>query len=335
MSLHVIHDSGRITLRPGFRASSATGSFSAAVGYDSYQRPTTLTYPDGEVITTTYGSPGAPVGTSGSVHGALVDSVSMDEAGRMTAMRYPAGGNLWHTRSYYGWRVARDGGQLQSLKVGLSQGGGERFSRGYSYNGFGDIASLTEGATTRSFSYDGLGRLTNAYGRAYAYEASNRITSFAGQSYSYQDAGPYHGVDRIGGVDRYDYDANGGRVRKTSGITTTYSFFPHYEEEEVAGSATTAIRYYSFNGQRIAVKRGGTLSYLHRDHLSSSSLATAAPALSSVAAKCATMLMAACAAARWPTCTPTAPSAARRPTPAGCSSASSPHRNHQIIGIVR
>ncbi len=130
------------------------------------------------------------------------------------------------------------------------------------------------------------------------------------------DVEPYHGVDRIGGVDRYDYDANGnmtvrdkglssqqtlvwdaqnrlsevrdnngavlerygydadgGRVRKTSGITTTYSFFPHYEEE-VAGSATTAIRYYSFNGQRIAVKRGGTLSYLHGDHLTSSSLAT-------------------------------------------------------------
>ncbi len=45
--------------------------------YDDYHRPTAVTYPGGEVITTTYGSPGAAVGLSSSIHGALVDSITV------------------------------------------------------------------------------------------------------------------------------------------------------------------------------------------------------------------------------------------------------------------
>ena len=59
---------------------------------------------------------------------------------------------------------------IESLKVGLSEGGGERLSRGYAYNSFSDITALTEDTTSYSFAYDGLGRLTNAYGRSYSYD---------------------------------------------------------------------------------------------------------------------------------------------------------------------
>ena len=257
------------------------------------------------------------MGLTSSVHGELVDKVSFDEAGRMTALRLPAAGNLWRTQSYYPWTVKRNGGMLESLKVGLSAGGGERLSRGYAYNSFGDITALTEETTSYTFGYDGLGRLTGAYGRTYSYDAANRLTSFNGQVYNYYDSGPYHAVDRIGDFDRFDYDANGNmtkrnkglasqqtlvwdaenrlsqvqdnngdlveqywygvagaRVKKTSGTTTTYTFFGHYEEEVVDGT-TTAISYYSFSGLRIAVKRGNTLYHLHGDHLGSTSLTTA------------------------------------------------------------
>ena len=104
----------------------------------------------------------------------------------MTAMRFPAGGNLWRTQSYYPWTEEQNGGMLESVKVGLREGGEERLSRGYAYNGFGDIlarafanarqmrsqkpSALTEGTTSNSFSFDGLGRLTSAYGRSYSYE---------------------------------------------------------------------------------------------------------------------------------------------------------------------
>ena len=74
---------------------------SSAYSYDDFHRPTTVTYHGGEVVTTRYGSPGAAVGLRSSIHGDLVDKVSYDEAGRMTAMRLPAAGGLWRTQSYY------------------------------------------------------------------------------------------------------------------------------------------------------------------------------------------------------------------------------------------
>ena len=188
---------------------------SSSYSYDDYHRPTAVTYHGGEVVTTKYGSPGVAVGLRSSVHGDLVDKVSYDEAGRMTALRLPAAGNLWRTQSYYPWTVKRNGGMLESLKVGLSEGGGERLSRGYAYNSFGDITALTEDTTSYSFAYDGLGRLTSAYGRTYSYDGANRLTSFNGQTYNYYDAGPYHAVDRID-----DYDANGNMVKRNKGLTS-------------------------------------------------------------------------------------------------------------------
>ena len=74
--------------------------------------------------------------------------------------------------------------------------------------------------------------------------------------------------------EQYGYDAGGARVKKTSGATTTYTFFAHYEEE-VTNGVTTAISHYSFGGLRVAVKRGSTLYHLHGDHLGSTSLTTA------------------------------------------------------------
>ena len=159
-------------------------------------------------------------GLRSSIHGDLVDKVSFDEAGRMTALRLPAAGGLWRTQSYYPWTVKRNGGMLESLKVGLSEGGGERLSRGYAYNSFGDITALTEETTSNSFTYDGLGRLTSAYGRTYSYDAANRLTAFNGQTYNYYDSGPYHAVDRIGDFDRFDYDANGNMVARNKGLSS-------------------------------------------------------------------------------------------------------------------
>ena len=236
-------------------------------------------------------------------------------------MRFPAGGALWRTQSYYDWSVRRNGGMLQSLKVSLSEGGSERLNRSYAYNSFGDLSALTEDTTSYAFTHDGLGRLTAAYGRTYSYDGANRLTAFNGQQLGYSDVGPYHAVDRIGNADRFDYDANGNmtkrnkgltdqqtlvwnaenrlsevqdnngnliesywydiggsRVKKTSGNTTSYTFFGHYEEEVSSGS-TTAIHHYSFGSLRIAVKRGGTLYHLHGDHLGSTSLTTAGSAV--------------------------------------------------------
>ena len=75
-------------------------------------------------------------------------------------------------------------------------------------------------------------------------------------------------------LEQYWYDVDGGRVKKVSGNTTTYTFFGHYEEE-VTNGVTTAVSHYSFGGLRVAVKRGSTLYHVHGDHLGSTSMTTA------------------------------------------------------------
>jgi len=44
----------------------------------------------------------------------------------------------------------------------------------------------------------------------------------------------------------------------------------------VNATTTTITKYYFFNGQRVAMRQNGTLTYLHGDHLGSASLATTA-----------------------------------------------------------
>ena len=66
------------------------------------------------------------------------------QPGRMTALRLPAAGNLWRTQRYYPWTAKRNGGMLESLKVGLSEGAGEQLNRSYAYSYFDDITALTE-----------------------------------------------------------------------------------------------------------------------------------------------------------------------------------------------
>ncbi len=238
--------------------------------YDDHHRPVAVTYPAGEVITTTYGSPGAAVGLSSSIHGALVDRVNYDEAGRMTALRFPAGGNLWRTQSYYPWTAKRNGGMLESLKVGLSEGGGERLSRGYAYNSFGDITSLTEGTTSNEFTYDGLGRLTGAYGRTYAYDGASRLTSFNGQSYGYDDSGPFHAVDRIGGADRFDYDANGNMTVRNKGLagqqTLVWDAQNRLSQVQDNNGDLLEQYWYGVDGARVKKVSGTTTTYTFFAH---------------------------------------------------------------------
>ena len=159
---------------------------------------------------------------------------------------------------------------LESLKVGLSEGGGERLSRSYAYNQFGDITALTEGTTSYSFSYDGLGRLTNAYGRTYSYDAANRLTAFNGQAYSYYDAGPYHAVDRIDDFDRFDYDANGNMTKRNKGLSSQQTLVWNAENRlsEVRDSNGDMVEqyWYDVGGARVKKVSGRTTTYTFFAH---------------------------------------------------------------------
>ncbi len=188
----------------------------------------------------------------------------------MTALRLPAAGNLWRTQRYYPWTAKRNGGMLESLKVGLSEGAGERLNRSYAYNYFGDITALTEETTSNSFTYDGLGRLTAAYGRTYSYDGANRLTAFNGQSYGYGDGGPYHAVDRIGGADRFDYDGNGNMTERNKGLSSrqTLVWDAQNRLSEVRDNNGDMLEqyWYDVDGSRVKKVNGSTTTYTFFAH---------------------------------------------------------------------
>ena len=67
----------------------------------------------------------------------------------------------------------------------------------------------------------------------------------------------------------YLYDGDGNRVQSTvDGVTTAY--VGNYYE----WSGSTATKYYYVGGQRVAMRKGGTLYYLLGDHLGSTSVTT-------------------------------------------------------------
>jgi RHS repeat-associated protein len=98
--------------------------------------------------------------------------------------------------------------------------------------------------------------LLNDGGRQYTWNADNLPTQVA----------------HVSGNETYSYDADGERVKKVKGNTTTVYLEGLWEE--VAGGAAKA--YYSFNGQVevLYTSSPSAFTYLHNDHLGSVSVAT-------------------------------------------------------------
>ncbi len=301
----------------------AVAGYTTNYGYDSYLRPTTTTYPDGEVLTQQYNSMGLPAKLVSSSAGDLVDgttnvsavsdAVNYDEAGRLTQMRFPAGGNLWQTRGYFGWTATNtsypgDGnGRLYYIHTGTTQGGLERLNLAHHYDSFGNLKYYYDNTAYNTFGYDDQNRVIEAYnpnsgGNDYVYDSLGRITQYEGvgqtnnttfpafarknSGYTYDANGnaksragrtlTWDVQNRLKEVkngsvteESYLYDPDGQRVKKTAGSSNLYYPFAHYE---IAGSTIT--KYYFFAGQRVAMNKGGTLYYLHSDHLGSTVLTT-------------------------------------------------------------
>ena len=159
----------------------------------------------------------------------------------------------------------RRGRQRPPFVDRFDEGGGERLSRGYAYNSFGDLTALTEGTDSYAFTYDGLGRLTSAYNRSYSYDGASRLTAFNGQAYGYGDSGPYHAVDRIAGADRFDYDANGNMVKRNKGLSDQQTLVWDAENRlsQVQDNNGDLVEqyWYGVEGMRVKKTRGNTTTY--------------------------------------------------------------------------
>jgi hypothetical protein len=118
-------------------------------------------------------------------------------------------------------------------------------------------ASVSTSNQLGILTYDAAGNVTkDNLGNQPTYDAENRISTDAGVT--------------------YDYDAEGARMEKSSGIM--YWPGPSGTLTETSLSGTIKEEYIYFNGERIArVDRpSGTVHYYFSDHLGSASMITSA-----------------------------------------------------------
>jgi YD repeat-containing protein len=125
-------------------------------------------------------------------------------------------------------------------------------------------------------SYDAMGNMTcrntdttsghtcgnSPTGARMSYDVEGRLTSWTAPSGTTAS-------------DSFLYDGEGNRVLQetnTSSITDTITF-DGYTETVITGGTITPTKYYSANGQRVAMRTNSTLSYLLSDVLGSSTVA--------------------------------------------------------------
>lgn len=242
--------------------------------YDSYNRPKTTEYPDGDVVTIeSYNSLGLPKKLTSSKIGVLVDNASYDEGGMLLNMVFPAGGNVRRDHSYYGWAGGNGNGnrRLQSIKISSNGGSsGDLLALSYSYDSFGNVATLNEnyqsgGATGFDFDYDLQNRLTKAFdntsiggndGQNYAYDDSGRITNFEGENRtsSYNGTAPVH-APKVAGA--YVYDANGNMTTRND---QTLFWDVENRLKRVTNTNGTLDEEYWYDPDGIRVKKRDNLS---------------------------------------------------------------------------
>jgi RHS repeat-associated protein len=282
--------------------------------YDLAGRVATVTYPDNEVVTFTYGASGTAlgrlVGVSGTAAGTVVSNVTYTARGQTATLTY--GNGVTTTFTYDAptgrntqIRTTQSGGTaLATFNYGYDTGGRvtsmtspELGLTHWSY-GYDDLGHLTTATNTadssksQTFSYDAVGRmLTNskrpnyrydalhphavlaAGADTYAYDANGNMVSGAGRVYQYDDARRPVALTSAGTTTRFGYDAQGVRVVKQRGTTTTVYTGGIYESSGV-GAGCAATKYYFAGSLRVARKDTLGMTFFHSDHLGSTRMLT-------------------------------------------------------------
>ncbi|MBI4488710.1 MAG: hypothetical protein HY694_06460, partial [Deltaproteobacteria bacterium] len=167
-----------------------------------------------------------------------------------TASTPPSGYQLQVTLGYI-YTTGTSGGSYQNLS--------------YTYDGVGNITSITDTLWTgsRSFSYDALNRLTSATGNFgtnqalvthnYRYDAIGNILEKAGVLYSYTN--PLHpsAVTSTSDGKTYTYDANGNML---SGAGRTFAWDFDNRVDTVNSPNGSLVMAYDYTG--IRVKKTGS-----------------------------------------------------------------------------
>jgi RHS repeat-associated protein len=253
------------------------GTGTTSFVYDSLDRLTKMTYPDGKTVQyaydkasnrasltnplptqTTFGYDAANRLTS-MVQGSLTWTFGYDAAGNRTTLGQPNGTSTVYAYQTNNW--------LSSI-THKAPGGATLQSFAYTYDKNGNRISQADPTGTTSFAYDALNRLVNAaypagYGTwSWTYDpVGNRLSQNAPSgttNYSY-DAN-----NRLtaAGVVTYSYDANGNLTSTSSGQSFAWDVFNRMTSGTGGGGTAT----YTYNGDGLKIRRigpDGTTRYYH------------------------------------------------------------------------
>ena len=147
-----------------------------------------------------------------------------------------------------------------------------------------------------AYEYDEIGNLTKKGGVTLDYSGVNAgphaVTKYGTDDYAYDDNGNMTSRDipsdtqtltwdenhQLASVadtsvtTSFLYDADGNRVKTTTGSESTVYVGGGVYEYQTAGANTTETSYYTLGGRSVAVRNDSDLHYLAQDHLGSTSL---------------------------------------------------------------
>ncbi len=261
-------------------STAAAHTYTTSFVYDTWSRPLTMTYPDGEVLTYSYDSGGnasALAGVKGPNAYRYVDRLEYDKFGNQQFLTYSNGvaneRSYEHDTTWLSTQVLTRGtAKLQDLK--------------YSYDKVGDVlerkdsrpvppASEMGGPSTQTFTYDDLHRLTSATG-TYKYQATKQRDYTS--SLTYDAAGRVTNKkqsDKISGKEQKDttydlgYQYNGAQPHaptRAGAQTNTWDAdgnFTSWTDDKGGGKRTVA--WDEEDRVKSIADQGSTTTYLYTD----------------------------------------------------------------------
>ena len=236
---------GRVTSE--IKYVNGAGSFTTGWAYNSADLATQMTYPSGEVVSTTY----RPQMTVDNVSGTstYVQSTVYDAAGRITSRSMAGGTELF---TYNPWNTNL--GLLSGHQVG------SLMNLSYTYDDNGNIQSITNSndSPARTFTYDALNRLQTAtvnpngasqsQNITYNYDSSGRLTTKGeGGTLAYDISSPFHAVKSTSDGSSFGYDANGNMTTRNNVAGKNYTL-TYDQENRLTGVSQDANASYTYDG---------------------------------------------------------------------------------------
>jgi RHS repeat-associated protein len=239
--------------------------------YLPFGPPTSYTFPGGQTLTKSYDRNYWATDIAGSV---LNLHFRRDAMGNLSVLGNAPGALTTIERYDY------DG--LNRLSAIKDASGGNIQS--FTYNATGDRLTRTDGGKpVETYTYPATShRLQAVDAQARTYDSAGNTVADAsgGRTYTYDDRNRLVGFSNATASASYQYNGLGERVSKTIGANTT--LFLYDEGGALLGEYSTAglpIRTMFYAGTTpVAIRDGGTIDYLHTDHLGAPRAVTSASA---------------------------------------------------------